>query len=85
MNRVRSKKNIILTGYKLVLGLEGGSQNWIWHAALEYADYGDEELSPIVEVDDSTSVTGPRPPDPYNGRKLELDHIGLRFGISYRF
>lgn len=62
-----------LTGYKLVAGVEGTfAPNWIWHAALEYADYGDEtfthEFGAIITEE-----------------KAELDQTGVRVGVAYTF
>lgn len=61
---ISAKDDAKFTGYKFVAGIEGGDQ-WVWHAALEYADYGDE------------TVLG--------SEKIELDSLGLRLGVAYRF
>ncbi len=67
------KDSATLKGYKLVAGVEGGfSQDWVWHAALEYVDYGDEKLT--------HTAAGLISED-----EVELDHTGIRFGIAYTF
>ncbi len=66
------KDDDTLKGFKLVGGVEGEfSQNWLWHAALEYVDYGDGKFTyPAVDAGED---------------EIELDHTGLRFGIAYTF
>ena len=77
------KDNITLTGYKLVVGVEGGSlqQNWIWHAALEYVNYRHKETSLLRDVfgADGGSM------DLFDRNSYNLTQKGIRFGISYRF
>ena len=82
------KDNITLTGYKLVVGVEGGSQNWIWHAAVEYVDYGDEETVLLSDILTDELSRGQRNDDIKNffdRNRYELTQIGARIGISYRF
>ncbi len=68
-----AKDDVTLKGYKLVAGVEVEvAQNWLWHAALEYADYGDETLT--------HTAAGLTSED-----EIELDHTGIRFGIAYTF
>ncbi len=70
---ISDKDDVTLKGFKLVGGVEGEfSQGWVWHAALEYADYGDGTLTTMTT-------------DPTASVKVEPDHTGIRFGIAYTF
>lgn len=70
---VLGKDDATLKGWKLVGGAEGEfSQNWHWHVALEFADYGDESVTHTLGTVRFTD-------------KIEMDSQGLSFGIAYRF
>ncbi len=67
------KDDTTLKGYKLVAGVEGEfAENWVWHSAIEYADYGDEKLTYTIG-------------DIEGAEEVELDKTSVRFGIAYRF
>ena len=89
--RGMDEDNVILTGYKLIVGLEGGWWNWGWHVALEYVDYGDEETSLFRDIQDEMQdelffrLQPLGEPDNAYDRKYGLAQMGIRFGVSYRF
>lgn len=74
---VSEKGDGTLDGWKLVAGIEGGKVPWVWHAALEYADYGGDDIRLRAVLADGTRSG--------EAKIGGLDGLGFRFGVSYRF
>ena len=82
--RMMDEENIILTGYKAVAGVELGNLNWIFHAAIQYVNYGSKETFLISDI--VSDVANSRTRNFFNRSRYGLiEKFGIRLGVSYIF